>query len=83
LASATLLLNYKISTAYNRPSEAKKRTDYGDIVFLIQYHLENGMELAPGTCLNATFEAFMDLTRNSCRVPIDLQQWRFIGVLVE
>jgi hypothetical protein len=81
LASATLLLNYKISTAYNRSSEAKKRTDCGDIVFLIQYHLENGMELAPGTCPNATFEAFMDLTRN--RVPIDLEQWRFVGGLVE
>jgi hypothetical protein len=81
LASATVLLNYKLSSIYSRSTEAKKLTDLQDISFLIGYDVKNGMQLELGTCPNATVEAFRDLTNRDA--AIDEEDWKFIGGLME
>jgi hypothetical protein len=81
LASPTVLLNYKISSSYSRSTEAKKLTDLQDVSFLIDYHVQNGMRLEPGTCPNATAEALEDMRNKG--IFVDGENWKFVGGLIE
>jgi hypothetical protein len=73
----SVLLNYKISTAYGRGS-GKKLTDWIDVAYLVRYHNLMGIKLEPGAVENATAEAYQDLLR-WIGMEVSEEQWKFIG----
>jgi hypothetical protein len=74
----SVLLNYKISTAYGRSGSGKKLTDWIDVAYLVRYHSSMGIRLEPGIVENATAEAYRDLLRWTGR-EVSEEQWKFIG----
>lgn len=74
----SVLLNYKISTAYGRSSSGKKLTDWIDVAYLVRYHNLRGIGLELGVVENATAEAYRDLLRWIGK-DVSEEQWRFIG----
>lgn len=77
VVNPTTLLNYKISSAYTRSSEGKKMTDWMDVSYLVNYHVQMGMQLTPGMVSNATYEAFNDLSMWTGNVTEE--EWKYIG----
>lgn len=74
----SVLLNYKISTAYGRSSSGKKLTDWIDVAYLVRYHNSRGIRLDSGIVENATAEAYRDLLRWT-GTEVSEKQWKFIG----
>src|SRR5208282_1308856 len=74
----SVLLNYKISTAYGRSDSAKKLTDWIDVAYLVRYHNSMGIKLESGVVENATAESYRDLLRWT-GTEISEEQWKFIG----
>jgi Ribosomal L30 N-terminal domain len=72
------LLNYKISSSYTRSTAGEKLSDWADVEYLIQWHLENSITLQPGAIPNATVNAFYD-SQNWTSNKIAEKEWGAIG----
>jgi hypothetical protein len=76
LASPAKLL-HKIKSAYTRSSGDRKRADWSDVQYLVEWHTQNKVQLPPGVCPSATPEALNDL--REWRFGVSDEEWDYIG----
>ena len=77
IAAPWWLLDYKIASAYSRPGLARKRMDWSDMVFLVKWHGEHGVNLEVGKCPNANYQALLELRQYGFKV--EDSEWDFVG----